>query len=302
MSLLIVGTVAFDSIETPYGSAERVIGGSGTYFSWAASSLHKDIMLSSIVGIDWPSKELEAMRNRGIDTSGIEVVGNGKSFFWAGKYLDNMMDRETVTTDLNVLDNFNPILSESFRKAEYVMLGNLTPDIQMQVIEQMDPTVKFIAMDTMNFWMDIAWDRLLEVVSKVDLLSINDEEARQLSGKYSLVEAAKSILDMGPSYLIIKKGEHGALLFHQDQIFALPGMPIAEVKDPTGAGDTFAGGLMGYIANQDEVSFETVRTGIVHGSALASFCVEDFSLDRLKNISDDELQNRISAFRNLVAF
>lgn len=302
MSLVIVGTVAFDSIETPFGKAERVIGGSGTYFSWAASSFHQDIKLVSIIGADWPEEELSAMKDRGIDTRGIEIVENGKSFFWAGKYHEDMNGRDTLATDLNVLDDFDPNLPQDYREASYVMLGNLTPEIQMQVISQMKDDPKLIALDTMNFWMDIAWDSLLEVIKKVDLLMINDEEARQLSGEYSLVTAAEKILTMGPRYLIIKKGEHGALLFGKEGIFVAPALPLAQVKDPTGAGDTFAGGLMGYLASTDDISFENMKRGIIKGSALASFCVEDFSLNRLRTVTDIELQERVGTFRDIVSF
>ncbi len=302
MSLVIVGTVAFDTIETPFGRVEKVIGGSGTYFSWAASNFHNDIKLVSIIGSDWPKEELAAMQQRGIDTRGIEIVEDGKSFFWAGRYHEDMNGRDTLTTDLNVLDDFDPDLPADYRNAEYLMLGNLTPEIQMQVISQMNADPKLIAMDTMNFWMDVAWDSLLKAIEQVDLLMINDEEARQLSGEYSLVNAAEKILTMGPSYLIIKKGEHGALLFGKEGIFVAPALPLAQIKDPTGAGDTFAGGLMGYLASSGDISFENMKRGIIKGSALASYCVEDFSLDRLRTVTDIELQERVNTFRDIVTF
>lgn len=302
MSLLTIGTVAFDTIETPYGRAEYVIGGACTYISYAASYFTKNINLSAIVGADFPVGEIKAMEDRGVNMEGLEVKQDGKTFFWEGKYHQDMNSRDTVTTDLNVLDDFNPVLPESYKSSKYVMLGNLTPDVQMQVLDQLDGSQKLIAMDTMNFWMDIALERLKEVIAKVDVLSINDEEARQLSGEHSLVKAAAVIQTMGPKFLIIKKGEHGALLFHDDKIFSAPALPLAEVFDPTGAGDTFAGGMMGYLAMTDDVSFDNMKRAIIHGSAMASFCVEEFSIDRLKNLSEKEISARLGKFKDLVSY
>ncbi len=302
MSLLTVGTVAFDTIETPFGKAERVIGGACTYISYAASYFTNDIYLSAIVGGDFPQSEIDALKARGVNMEGLEVKLEGKSFFWEGKYHNNMNSRDTITTELNVLADFNPILPESYKSCKYVMLGNLTPDIQMQVIEQLDGTQKLISLDTMNFWMDIAMPRLKEVLQKVDLLTINDEEARQLSGEHSLVTAAKVILNMGPKYLIIKKGEHGALLFHDDQIFYAPALPLEKVVDPTGAGDTFAGGMMGYLAKTDDISFANIKKSIIFGSAMASFCVEEFAINKLKTLSQDTVNQRVALFKSLVDF
>ena len=302
MSLVAVGTVAFDGIETPYGKVDKVIGGAGTYICWAASYFYKDIQLVSVIGDDWPNEEIENLQHRGVDTQGLQIKEGEKSFYWAGKYHDNMNQRDTLVTDLNVLADFDPILPESYQNSPYVMLGNLTPEIQMAVIRQMEDRPKLIAMDTMNFWMDIAWDSLLQTIGQVDLLTINDEEARQLSGEYSLVKAAQKIFELGPKYLVIKKGEHGALLFHQHDVFFAPALPLLEVKDPTGAGDTFAGGFMGYLAKTDDLSFENMKRALIYGSAMASFCVEEFSLNKLKEISPEELDDRLTKFKDLVHF
>lgn len=302
MSLLTVGTVAFDSIETPYGKVDKVIGGAATYICWAASYFCDNQNLVSVVGDDWPVLEIQALNSRGVDTKGLQIIQGAKSFFWSGKYHDNMNQRDTLATDLNVLADFNPILPESYRKSSYLMLGNLTPEIQMEVIRQMEIPPKLIAMDTMNFWMDIAMDSLLETIKLVDVLTINDEEARQLSGEYSLVKAAGKIFQMGPKYLVIKKGEHGALLFHKKEVFFAPALPLLDVVDPTGAGDTFAGGFMGYLAKTDDVSFENLKRALIYGSAMASFCVEEFSLDRLKTITRDQLHTRLGQFKNLVHY
>lgn len=302
MSLLSIGTVAFDTIETPFGRAEYVIGGSCTYISYAAAYFTNDINISAIVGADFPVGEIKALENIGVNTEGLEIKMDGKTFFWEGKYHSDMNSRDTITTDLNVLDDFNPVLPESYKSCKYVMLGNLTPDIQMQVLDQLDGSQKLIAMDTMNFWMDIAMERLLEVIKKVDVLTINDEEARQLSGEFSLVKAAKVILGLGPKYLIIKKGEHGALLFHKDNIFFAPALPLAEVFDPTGAGDTFAGGMMGYLAQTDNISFANMKKAIIHGSAMASFCVEKFSIDKLKELDSIQINERLKQFEELVKY
>lgn len=302
MSLVTVGTVAFDSIETPYGKAEKVIGGACTYISWAASYFTNDIKLVSIVGDDFPQDEIKLLNDRGVDTKGLEIVEGGKSFFWAGKYHEDLNSRDTLVTDLNVLAQFDPELPESYKTADYLMLGNLTPEIQMKVISQMTKRPKLVALDTMNFWMDTAWDSLLEVLKKVDLLSINDEEARQLSGEYSLVLAADKILKMGPRYLVIKKGEHGALLMGENRMFFAPALPLSLVKDPTGAGDTFAGGLMGYMAQSKEVNFNTLKSAMIYGSAMASFCVEDFSLNKLKSLTEAQVNERLQAFKSLTHF
>jgi len=302
MSLLTIGTVAFDSIETPFGKAEMVVGGACTYISYAASYFTDSINLCSIVGADFPVDEIKALENRGVNMEGLAIKQDGKTFFWAGKYHENMNVRDTLSTDLNVLDDFDPVLPESFKKSDFVMLGNLTPDIQMQVLDQLDGSQKLVAMDTMNFWMDIAMDRLLEVIAKVDVLTINDEEARQLSGEYSLVKAAEKIHTMGPKYLIIKKGEHGALLFHKGEIFFAPALPLAEVFDPTGAGDTFAGGFMGYLAHSEDTSFDNMKRAVIYGSAMASFCVEEFSIDRLRNLTNQEILDRLEKFQKLSHF
>ncbi|MDX1476586.1 MAG: PfkB family carbohydrate kinase [Saprospiraceae bacterium] len=302
MSLLTVGTVAFDSIETPFGSVDNVIGGAATYIAWAASYLTRPIQIVSIIGGDFPLEELTALRERGVDLTGIKQVPDGKSFYWAGRYHDNMISRDTLTTDLNVLADFDPVLPEAYRSAEYLMLGNLTPDIQRSVIEQMSKRPNVIALDTMNFWMDTALESLLEVLRLIDILIINDEEARQLSGEYSLVKAASAIQEMGPRFLVIKKGEHGALLFSDNRVFFAPGLPLLEVVDPTGAGDTFAGGFIGHIARTGDTSFENMRRAVIYGSVMASFCVEDFSLAKLRNLSDDEIERRYQEFRDLVHF
>ncbi len=302
MSLLTVGTVAFDSIETPFGKAEMVIGGACTYISWSASYFTNDIHLVSIVGEDFPEIELQNLRDRGVNLDGLEIVRGGKSFFWSGKYHNNMNSRDTLITDLNVLADFNPILPPNAQSAKYVMLGNLTPAIQSSVLDQLDGSQKLIALDTMNFWMDIAMDELKSVIARVDLLTINDEEARQLSGEHSLVKAALAIHDMGPRYLVIKKGEHGALLFYSDEMFYAPAMPLAQVYDPTGAGDTFAGGLMGYLSKTDDTSMENMKRAIIAGSTLASFCVEQFSLDRLKTLQHHEINTRMGEFKKLMHF
>lgn len=298
MSLLTVGTVAFDDIETPFGKVEKVVGGACTYISWAASYFINDIRLTSIVGGDFPESEIEELQARGVKMDGLKVVENGKTFFWAGKYHDNMNMRDTITTDLNVLDDFDPELPDSYLDSEYVMLGNLTPDIQIRVLEQLK-NPKLTVLDTMNFWMDVALDRLKVAISKVDILTINDEEARQLSGEYSLVNAAKKIFEMGPKYLVIKKGEHGALLMSKNDMFYVPALPLAEVKDPTGAGDTFAGGFIGYLAKSGDTSFENIKKAVVYGSAMASFCVEEFSLGKMKNLTQAIIDERIQKFINI---
>lgn len=302
MSLLVVGTVAFDTIETPFGKEEMVIGGSGQYIGYAASYFTNNINIVSIIGDDYSDQELSDMKARGMDLNGVKVVKGGKSFFWAGRYHDDMNGRDTLVTDLNVLADFDPVLPESYKNAEYVMLGNLTPDVQISVLDQLTSTPKLVMLDTMNFWMDVALDKLKEVLTRIDVLTINDEEARQLSGEYALIKAAEKIQQMGPKYLIIKKGEHGALLFHGDDVFFAPALPLHQVKDPTGAGDSFAGGFMGYMAQSGDVSFENMKRGIVHGSAMASFCVEDFSNWNIKKLDQTDIEKRIKRFYNLTHF
>jgi sugar/nucleoside kinase (ribokinase family) len=302
MSLLAVGTVAFDDIETPMGRAEMAIGGAATYITLAASHFLNDLRLVSVIGDDFPQDMLDFMRLRGIDLAGLQVKEGEKSFFWAGRYHDNMNSRDTLDTQLNVLATFDPILPEAYKDTEYLMLGNLTPSVQMRVIEQMNKRPKLIALDTMNFWMDIALDSLMEVLKKIDMLIINDEEARQLSGEHSLVKAARKIHTMGPRFLVIKKGEHGALLFEDDKLFFAPALPLQEVVDPTGAGDTFAGGFMGYIAKTEDTSFENMKRAIIYGSAMASFCVEQFSVEALKSLDAPMINERVQRFVDLVNF
>lgn len=302
MSLLSIGTVAFDTIETPFGRAEMVIGGACTYISYAASYFTKDQSISAIVGGDFPKEEIDALQARGVDTQGLVIKQDGKSFFWEGKYHQDMNSRDTIATDLNVLDDFDPVLPEEYKSAQYVMLGNLTPEIQLQVLDQLDGTQKLVVMDTMNFWIDIALDSLRKVIARVDVLTINDEEARMLSGEYSLVKAAEKIHAMGPKYLVIKKGEHGALLFNEGKIFFAPALPLAEVFDPTGAGDTFAGGFIGYLASTGDLSFANMKRAIIHGSAMASFCVEKFSIERMKSLTDEEIGARLEQFKKLSHF
>ncbi|MEM6965205.1 MAG: PfkB family carbohydrate kinase [Bacteroidota bacterium] len=302
MSLLTVGTVAFDSIETPFGKADRVIGGACTYISLAASYFTKDINLVSVVGDDFPDAELKYMKKRGIDLEGLEIKEGEKSFFWAGKYHEDMNHRDTLATELNVLADFDPKLPERYKNSKYLMLGNLTPEIQMKVINQMKKRPKLIVLDTMNFWMDVAMPTLKKVIKKVDVITINDEEARQLSGEYSLVKAARAIQKMGPKFLVIKKGEHGALLFQGEKMFYAPALPLAEVFDPTGAGDTFAGGFMGYLAMTNSISFANMKRAIIYGSAMASFCVEEFSIGKLKTLNQRAITSRVKKFANLVNF
>jgi sugar/nucleoside kinase (ribokinase family) len=300
MSLLTVGTVAFDTIETPAGIAERVIGGSCTYVSMAASYFTKNINLTAVVGDDFPKSELKYFESLGINLEGLEIKKGEKSFFWHGRYHTNMNQRDTLVTDLNVLADFNPVLPESYKTSDFVMLGNLQPDVQLSVINQMTKKPKLIALDTMNFWMDIAMKPLKKVLKKVNVLIINDEEARQLSGEHSIRKAATKILTMGPKYLIIKKGEHGAMLFYKNEIFYVPALPLEEVFDPTGAGDTFAGGFMGYIASTGKPTFDNMKRAVVYGSALASFCVEKFSTENLKNLTKEQIQARVGEFTKMV--
>ena len=294
--------MAFDAIETPFGKVDQIIGGSGTYVAYAASNFIDTIQQISIIGYDFPQEELDELKKRGVQLDGVETVPDKKSFFWSGKYHMDMNNRDTLVTDLNVLEDFNPIVPESYQGAEFLMLGNLTPNIQMSVIDQMKVRPKLIAMDTMNLWMDIALDDLKAVLKKIDVLIINDAEARQLSGEFSIAKAAKIILGMGPRFLVIKKGEHGALLFHENHVFFAPALPLEEVFDPTGAGDTFAGGFMGYLAKTKDISFSNMKTAIIVGSALASFCVEKFGPNRMKEITKQDIDDRLAEFVQLVSF
>ena len=302
MKLLTIGTVAFDNIETPKGKADRVIGGAATYISLAASYFIEKQSIVSIIGRDFPESELRHLEKKGINLEGVEIVQDGKSFFWGGKYHDNMNKRDTLFTELNVLADFKPRVPKVAKTTKYVMLGNLAPNDQLSVIKQMSKTPKLIALDTMNFWMDTSMKELKKVIKKVDILTINDEEARQLSGEYSLVNAAKKIHKMGPKYLVIKKGEHGALVFNGDKKFFAPAMPLAEVADPTGAGDTFAGGMMGYLASTNKTGWEQMKTAVIYGSVMASFCVEDFSIKKLKNLKKSEISKRIKEFEKLTKY
>ncbi len=302
MSLVVIGTVAFDAIETPFGKTDKIVGGAATYASLAASYLYKKTKIVAVVGDDFHKEDIQEIESHGIDVEGLQIKEGEKSFFWSGKYHNDMNSRDTLATELNVLADFDPIIPESYQDCEYLMLGNLTPQIQKTVIERMYQRPKLIVMDTMNFWMDIAMDDLLETIKLVDVLTINDAEARQLSGEYSLVKAAKKILEIGPKFLIIKKGEHGALLFHGDQIFSAPALPLAEVFDPTGAGDTFAGGFIGYLAKVGTINFSNMKNAIIFGSALASFCVEKFGTERIKNLSQEEITSRVKEFVNLSSF
>jgi len=294
--------MAFDAIETPFGKTDKIVGGSATYVAYAASNFVKPVQQISIVGYDFPKEEMEELKSRGVQLDGVEIVPDKKSFFWSGRYHEDMNSRDTLITDLNVLADFNPKVPDSFQGAEFVMLGNLAPSTQLSVIKQLKHRPKLIVMDTMNFWMEIAMDDLKETLKHVDVLLVNDAEARQLTGQFSLVKAAKQILTMGPKYLIIKKGEHGALLFDNDSVFFAPALPLEEVFDPTGAGDTFAGGFMGHLAKTGDISFENMKRGIIVGSAMASFCVEKFGPTRLKEIGKEDIYNRIQQFKDLVSF
>ncbi|XZF12703.1 PfkB family carbohydrate kinase [Chitinophagaceae bacterium MMS25-I14] len=302
MSLITVGTMAFDALETPFGKVDRIIGGSATYVAWAASNFYKPIKQVSIIGGDFPQSEIDALAKRGVEFEGVEVVKDGKSFFWSGRYHLDMNTRDTLVTDLNVLAQFNPQIPDSYQDCEFLMLGNLVPAVQMSVINQLKTRPKLIVMDTMNFWMESALDDLMKVLGMVDVLMVNDSEARQLSGEYSLVKAALKIQKMGPKYLIIKKGEHGALLFHGTSVFFAPALPLEDVFDPTGAGDTFAGGFIGHIARTKDISFENMKTAIIVGSAMASFCVEKFGPQRLQELTHEEIEQRIEEFVELVNF
>ncbi|GAA4365239.1 PfkB family carbohydrate kinase [Hymenobacter saemangeumensis] len=300
MSLLIIGTVAFDAIETPFGKTDKIIGGAATFIGLSASYSLKPVKLVAVVGDDFPQSDILLLQEHGVDTEGLQIKPGEKSFFWSGKYSKDLNSRETLVTELNVLADFDPIIPDSYQDCKYLMLGNLTPAIQRLVIQRLVNRPKLIVMDTMNFWMDIALDELLTTIEMVDVLSINDEEARQLSGEYSLVKAARKILGMGPKFLIIKKGEHGALLFHKNKVFYAPALPLEDVFDPTGAGDTFAGGFIGHLAATDDISFENMKRAVIHGSAMASFCVEKFGTERLLNLTAEEVEAREAQFAELV--
>lgn len=302
MSLISVGTMAYDAIETPFGKTDKIVGGSATYVAYAASNFISPINQISIIGYDFEKSELDELKKRGVNLEGVKMIPDKKSFFWSGKYHMDMNNRDTLVTDLNVLADFDPVVPDSYQDSEFVMLGNLSPSIQISVINQMKTRPKLIAMDTMNFWMETAMDGLKKVLSMVDVLMINDSEARQLSGEFSLVKAARAIQNMGPKYLVIKKGEHGALLFHDNQVFFAPALPLEEVFDPTGAGDSFAGGFMGHLAKTRDISFDNLKTAIIVGSAMASFCVERFGTERLREITRSEIDTRIREFVQLVNF
>lgn len=302
MSLLVVGTVAFDDIETPMGRADRVVGGAATYISLASSYFLNPVQIVSVIGDDFPETMLQDLKGRGVDLSGLQTRVGEKSFYWAGKYHEDLNMRDTLVTDLNVLADFDPVLPDSYKRAPYLMLGNLTPAVQMRVIEQLDERPKLIALDTMNFWIDSALDSLHEVIRKIDFLIINDEEARQLTNEYSLVKAARKIHQMGPRYIAVKKGEHGALLFFDNDVFFAPALPLADVYDPTGAGDTFAGGMMGYLASTDDLSFDNMKRALIYGSAMASFCVEAFGVERLLNLNQPTINSRVQQFADLTRF
>lgn len=302
MSLVVVGSMAFDAIETPFGKSDKIIGGAGTYIAWSASNFTKPIKQLSVVGGDFPQQELDELTARGVNVEGVQIKKEEKTFFWSGRYHMDMNTRDTLDTQLNVLANFSPVVPESYQDCEFLMLGNLVPAVQLSVIEQLKNRPKLIVMDTMNFWMETCMEDLEKVIAKVDVLLVNDSEARQLSGQYSLVRAAQTIAKMGPKYVIIKKGEHGALLFHENKVFFAPALPLEEVFDPTGAGDTFAGGFIGHIANTKDISFDNMKTAIIVGSAMASFCVEKFGTQKLREISKEDIDGRLDQFVQLVNF
>jgi sugar/nucleoside kinase (ribokinase family) len=302
MSILVVGTVAFDAIETPFGKTDKIVGGAATYICLSASFFTKKLNLVSVVGEDFPSESIQMLKDKSVDIKGLQIKKGEKTFFWSGKYHNDMNSRDTLDTQLNVLENFDPIVPKEFQDSEFLMLGNLMPSVQKKVLDQMKSRPKLVVLDTMNFWMDLFMDDLKEALKEVDVLTINDEEARQLSGEYSLVKAAKTILKMGPKYLIIKKGEHGALLFNDNEVFFAPALPLEEVFDPTGAGDSFAGGFIGYLAKTDDISFDNMKRAVINGSAMASFCVEKFGTQKLTEINKDDVDVRINEFVKLVQF
>lgn len=299
MSLLVIGSVAFDAIETPFGKSDRIIGGAATYISLAASYFSNKINLVSVVGGDFPVTSIQMLEKRGINTKGLQILDDEKSFFWSGRYNNDMNTRTTLVTELNVLGTFDPIIPEAYQNCEYLMLGNLSPEVQLKVMERIRNRPKLVAMDTMNFWMDVALDDLKKALKKIDVLIINDEEARILSKEYSLVKASRVIREMGPRYLIIKKGEHGALLFYGSRVYFAPALPLEDVFDPTGAGDTFAGGFMGYLAQSGRVDFDNMKRAVIFGSAMASFCVEKFGTARIENLREEEILQRVNAFIDL---
>ncbi|MGN7512725.1 MAG: PfkB family carbohydrate kinase [Allomuricauda sp.] len=300
--LLIVGTMAFDAIETPFGKTGKILGGAGTFIGLAASQFKIDAAIVSVVGDDFPQSYMDILKNKDLDLSGVEIVKGGKTFFWEGKYHNDLNSRDTLATELNTLADFNPVVPSDYSDADIVMLGNLHPNIQLSVIKQMEKRPKLIVLDTMNFWMDNTWDELMAVISEIDVITINDEEARQMTDEYSLVKAAAKIQEMGPEYVVIKKGEHGALLFHDDNIFFAPALPLEEVFDPTGAGDTFAGGFAGYLTEAGNISFESMKNAIIHGSNLASFCVERFGTERMVDLKKSEVETRLVQFKELTQF
>jgi sugar/nucleoside kinase (ribokinase family) len=300
--LLILGTVAFDAIETPFGKTDKILGGAATFIALAASQFEVDAAIVSVVGDDFPEKYLDEFRKRHIDISGIEIVKGGKTFFWKGKYRNDLNTRDTLVTELNVLADFSPVVPEEYKNSDVVMLGNLHPDIQLSVIRQMSKRPQLLVLDTMNFWMNHTLEQLKKVIAEVDIITINDEEARQLTGEYSLVKAAAEIQEMGPRYVVVKKGEHGALLFHKHKVFFAPALPLEEVFDPTGAGDTFAGGFVGYLAETGNVSFSNIKNAVIHGSNLASFCVERFGPERMTALQRDEVESRLYQFKDLTQF
>ena len=300
--LVIVGTCAFDEIESPFGKTGKILGGAGTFIGLAASNFDVDQAIVSVVGSDFPQEYIDLLKNKGINMQGLEVVEDGKTFFWKGRYHNDLNSRDTLITELNTLADFNPVVPEDYKDAEIVMLGNLHPLVQLSVLDQMNKKPKLAILDTMNFWMDSALEDLKKVIARVDVITINDEEARQLSGEYSLVVAAKKISEMGPRFVVIKKGEHGALLFEENDIFFAPALPLEEVFDPTGAGDTFAGGFAGYLASSGDISFENMKRAIIHGSNLASFCVEKFGTERMQNLKPDEIEKRLLTFTALTQF
>ncbi|ABQ04164.1 PfkB family carbohydrate kinase [Flavobacterium johnsoniae] len=300
--LLIVGTVAFDAIETPFGKTDKILGGAATYIGLSASFFNLQSAIVSVVGDDFPQEHLDLLTSKNIDISGIEIVKGGKTFFWSGLYHNDLNSRDTLATELNVLADFQPKVPQNYKDADVVMLGNLHPLVQSSVLDQMEKKPKLVVLDTMNFWMDCALPELLDVIKRVDVITINDEEARQLSGEYSLVKAASKIQDMGPKYVVIKKGEHGALLFHNREVFFAPALPLEEVFDPTGAGDTFAGGFSGFIAQSENISFANMKNAIIYGSNLASFCVEKFGTERMETLSKAEVAIRLQQFKSLTQF
>lgn len=302
MSLLVVGTVAFDAIETPFGKTDKIVGGAASYIALASSYFTKEINLVSVVGDDFPKDFMSTLKGQGVNLDGLQIKQGEKSFFWSGRYHNDMNSRDTLDTQLNVLADFNPIVPDAYKNCEFLMLGNLMPSVQQKVLAQLPNRPKLIVLDTMNFWMDIVMPELLETIKGIDVLTINDSEARQLSGEYSLVKAAQKILTMGPSVLVIKKGEHGALLFNKEEVFFAPALPLEDVFDPTGAGDSFAGGFIGYLAKTKDISFENMKRAIIFGSAMASFTVEKFGTERLIGLSQDDVSNRVQEFVDLVQF